>query len=463
MPTFHDQGPFDMPEDPPPPVSLWPDPEALGPVTDLYQLTMMAGYHAAGRQDDRATFEMFVRRLPKGRAYLVLAGLEQALADLLRLRFSAEQVDYLRRHPAFAQVDGRFFEGLGRLRFEGDVWSVPEGSVVFAGEPLLRVRARLPQAQWVETFLLASIGYPTLVASKAARVVEAAAGRPVFDFGLRRGHGHQAGMLAARASYLAGCAGTSNVEAARRLGVPCVGTMAHSWVQSFPTEREAFEAYARVFPGASTLLVDTYDTAEGVRLAALVEPPVTGIRIDSGDLLPLAVDARAALDRLGRPETRIVGSGDLDEWSIDRLVQAGAPVDAFGVGTELITSRDAPALSLVYKLVEIEGRGTIKLSPGKKTYPLAKQVFRQRDAAGRFVRDLVTRADEWAEGEPLLERVVETGRLVRPLPTLEAVRARCRAHLAALPEALRGVDAGAVYPLAYSEALEDEAVRLGVK
>jgi nicotinate phosphoribosyltransferase len=445
-----------------PPVSLWPDPSSLGPLTDLYQLTMMAGYEAAGRGGDRATFEMFVRRLPEGRAYLVFAGLEQAVGDLLRLRFTPEQVEAIRRLPAFAGVGDGFFEKLKRFRFEGDVWAVAEGTVVFAGEPLVRVEAPLPQAQLAETFLLASIGYPTLVASKASRVVEAAAGRPVFDFGLRRGHGPYAGMLAARAAYLAGCAGTSNVEAAIRLDIPCSGTMAHSWVQTFESERVAFEAFARVFPSASTLLVDTYDTEEGVRRAAAVEPPVQAVRIDSGDLLALSVKARQVLDAAGRTSVRIVGSGDLDEHSIARLVAAGAPVDVFGVGTELITSRDAPALSLVYKLVALNGEGRVKLSPGKRTYPLGKQVYRQRDARGLFCRDLVTQAGENAAGERLLGRVVLSGELAGPLPRLEEIRTHRARQVASLPPRLRAFDAKSDYALAYSDLLESEARRLGL-
>jgi nicotinate phosphoribosyltransferase len=447
----------------PPPISLWPDPLALGPLTDLYQLTMMAGYLANGRGDDRATFEMFVRRLPKGRAYLVLAGLEQAIGDLLRLRFSEEQVEAIRRLPAFASIDPSFFESLKTLRFEGDVWAAPEGSVVFPNEPIVRVEASLPQAQWVETFLLASIGYPTLVASKAARVIEAASGRPVYDFGLRRGHGPHAGMLAARSAYLAGCAGTSNVEAAIRLGIPCVGTMAHSWVQSFDTEADAFAAYSRVFPEATTLLVDTYDTPTGVRHAAAVEPPIKAVRIDSGDLLELSKTARAILDSHNRASVQIFGSGDLDEYSITELVARGAKFDAFGVGTELITSRDAPALSLVYKLVELNGQGRIKLSPGKKTYPLKKQVFRRIGTNGKFVGDHVTQADEISDGEPLLVPVVRAGTLVAPFPSMEAIRERCRTQFARLPDALRGVSATGVYALSYSDLLEDEAIRLGVK
>ncbi|SIO64871.1 nicotinate phosphoribosyltransferase [Singulisphaera sp. GP187] len=445
---------------PDPPVSLWPDPESLGAVTDLYQLTMMAGYAQAGKDRDRATFELFVRRLPDHRAFLVFAGLEQAIGDLLRLAFSDAQVDAIRRLPALSHIDSSFFESLRTLRFEGDVWAAPEGSVVFAGEPLIRVEAPLPQAQWVETFLLASIGYPTLVASKAARLVEAAEGRPVFDFGARRGHGPHAGFLAARAAYLAGCAGTSHVEAAHRLGIPCVGTMAHSWVQSFPTEAEAFAFFNAIFPNASTLLVDTYDTVEGVRLAAALEPAIQAIRLDSGDLSALAFKARAILDAANRSAVKIIGSGDLDEAAIARLVRHGAPFDSFGVGTELITSRDAPSLSIVYKLVELNGTGRIKRSPGKKTYPMAKQVYRFRDATGRFSCDRVTKADEPSDGEPLLVPIVRSGALVDSLPRLDAIRDYCRRQLASLPDILRGHNAKPLYPLAYSFALEAEAERL---
>ena len=324
---------------------------------------------------------------------------------------------------------------------------MPEGTIVFPGETLLRVEAPLAQAQWVETFLIASLNYPTLVASKAARIVEAAAGRPCVDFGARRGHGPQAGLLAARAAYLAGFDGTSHVEAARLLGIPPVGTMAHSWVQAFGDEVAAFSTFARVFPDNSTLLVDTYDTLEGVRHAAAIEPPIQAVRIDSGDLGALAKEARVILDAAGRRETTILASGDLDEWKIAELVGQGAPIDVFGIGTELITSRDAPALSMVYKLVALDGVGRVKLSPGKRTYPLAKQVFRRTDGQGRFVGDFVTRWDESADGEPLLVQVVSEGQLVGELPTLAAIRDRCRLQVAALPDALRGPDATGLYPL----------------
>lgn len=444
-------------------VSLWPDPSSLGTATDLYQLTMMAGYAAAGMDRQPAVFEMFVRRLPTHRAYLVFAGLEQAVNDLLHLSFSAAQIEAIRRLPAFSSIGPDFFKSLESLRFEGDVWAIPEGSVVFGGEPLLRVEAPLAQAQWVETFLLSSIGYPTLVASKAARLVDAAAGRPVFDFGARRGHGPHAAFLAARAAYLAGCVGTSHVEAALRLGIPCIGTMAHSWVQSFPSEAEAFQAFARVFPANATLLVDTYDTLEGVRLAAAIDPPIQAIRIDSGDLGPLSRETRSILDAAGRRLVKIVASGDLEETAIARLVEQEAPIDSFGVGTELITSRDAPSLSLVYKLVEHNGEGTIKRSPGKKTYPMAKQVYRFRDSRGRLSCDRVTRRDELSDGEPLLVPIVRGGRLVRAFPSLREVRAHALSQIDELPEMLRGVNAVAAYPLAYSFALEAEAERLGAR
>lgn len=444
------------------PVSLWPDPRALGPITDLYELTMMAGYAASGMAGKRAVFELFVRRLPARRSYLVFAGLEQAIGDLLRLAFSEEQAGYLRSLPAFSHVDPSWFEALPYLRFRGDLWAVPEGTVVFPGETLVRVEAPLAQAQWVETYLIAALNYPTLVASKAARIVEAAQGRSCVDFGARRGHGPHAGFLAARAAYLAGFDGTSHVEAARLLGIPPVGTMAHAWVQSFPTEPEAFSAFSRTFPRNSTLLVDTYDTEAGVRHASAIEPPVMGVRIDSGEIGPLARSARAILDAADRRETRIFASGDLDEWKIADLVESGAPIDAFGVGTELITSRDAPALSMVYKLVSIDGQGRVKLSPGKRTYPLAKQVFRRRDGQGRFLEDHVTRWDEVAEGEALIIPVIREGQLVGDLPPLEEIRERCRSQRAALPNPLRGTDSTGVYRVTYSDLLEKEAHNLGL-
>jgi nicotinate phosphoribosyltransferase len=447
-----------MPADPP--VSLWPDPEALGTLTDLYELTMMAGYEAEGMADLPATFELFVRTLPKDRAYLVVSGLEQAIDGLLRLRFSEEQVAWLRAHPSFSHIKDAWFDRLRSLRFRGDLWAIPEGTVVFPGEPLVRVEATLEQAQWIETFLINAIAYPTMVSSKASRVVLAASGRSVMEFGARRGHGAMAPLLAARSSYLAGFDGTSHVEAARRLGIPAVGTMAHSWVQSFVDERQAFDAFSRHFGGAATMLVDTYDTLGGVRSAASVEPPVQGIRLDSGDLMGLSKGARAILDSAGRREVRIVASGDLDEWKVDQLVRGGAPIDVFGVGTELITIRDAPSIAMVYKLVALSGEGRIKLSTDKASVPLAKQVYRRRDGRGRLAGDLVAQVDEQHDGEPLLVPVLQGGCAVGPLEGLDAIRARCREQIASLPDALKGIDATPAYPVRISDILRGEAVRI---
>lgn len=444
------------------PISLWPDPRALGTLTDLYQLTMMAGYAAAGRSHSRATFELFVRKLPPNRAYLVLAGLEQAIGDLLTLAFDDRQIEALRAMPVLRHLEPAWFDSLRSLRFDGDLWAIPEGSVVFAGEPLVRVEAELPIAQWVETYLISALAYPTLVASKAARIVRAADGRGLIDFGARRGHGPLSGLLCARASYLAGFDATSHVEASIRLGIPSSGTMAHSWIQSFGDEEEAFRAFVRCFPENATLLVDTYDTPTGVRRAAALEPPVHAIRIDSGDLGTLSREARTILDGSGRTRTRIVASNDLDEWKIRDLIEAGAPIDAFGVGTELITSRDAPALGMVYKLVAVDGRGRVKLSPGKITYPLAKQIVRRRDASNRFAGDHVVAAGEGVEGELLLRPRILGGRLVGEQPSLEEVRDHCRAQRAALPQALHAFDAAPEYPVTYSESLQEEARRLGI-
>jgi len=426
----------------------------------VYELAMMAGYYAAGMENLVASFELFVRKLPPGRSYLVFAGLEQAIGDILALAFKPEQIEAISQWPAFRKLDRSILARMQALRFEGDIWAVSEGTVVFAGVTLLRVTAPLVAAQWLETYLLASIGYPTLVASKAARCRSAALGTPLFEFGARRCHGPHAGFLAARAAYIAGFAGTSHAEAARLMGIPPIGTMAHSWVQSFDSEAESFRTFARLFPSHTTLLVDTYDTLEGVQVAAAIDPSVDAIRIDSGDLGELAWQARAILDQNNRAQVKIIASGDLDEHRIAELNKSAAPIDGFGVGTELVTSRDAPALGVVYKLVELEGQGKVKLSPGKKTYPMAKQVFRKRGPDGRFCGDHVTRADETADGEPLLARVVRAGRLDRSLPTLEEIRRHCTEQLAGVPEHLLKLDAKPDYPVTYSEALEADARRL---
>ena len=348
--------------------------------TDLYELTMAAGYHAAGEMA-RASFELFVRELPATRGYLVAAGLEQAISYLETWRCTADEVAYLRTVPALQGAEPAFFDDyLRRLRFTGDVWAVPEGTPVFAGEPILRVTAPLPEAQLVETALLATILFQTAVASKAARVREAAGERPVTEFGARRAHGTEAAMLAARAACLAGCRATSNVEAGYRYGLPVSGTMAHSWVMAYPDELTAFSRYAAVYGPRSVLLIDTYDSIAAARRIVGAGLRPAAVRLDSGDLVRLSRSVRDILDAGGLADTQILASGDLDEHKFAAVVSSGAPIDGFGVGTALSTSSDAPALSGVYKLVEIDRAGTMtpvmKLSAGKRTYPGAKQLWR---------------------------------------------------------------------------------------
>jgi nicotinate phosphoribosyltransferase len=437
-----------------------------GLATDLYQLTMAAAYWANGMGDRTATFELFVRSLPRDRGYLVVAGLEQAVEFLQSFSYNEAAIQYLRALPQFAHIEDGFFAALRRLRFTGDLWAMPEGTVAFANEPLLRVTAPLMQAQIVETFLLASVNFQTLIASKASRVVEAAAGRSVVEFGARRAHGFEAAVLGARAAYLAGCVGTSNVLAGQQYKIPVYGTAAHSFTMAFPREIEAFQAFHRLFPEHTTLLIDTYDTLEGARSAAKIGPGVGAVRLDSGDLLSLSRQVREILDAAGLVQTRIFASGDLNEWRIGDLLAAGAPIDLFGVGTDMAVSRDAPALGGVYKLVaqEVEGvrRPAMKLSTDKATYPEAKQVYRRRGDDGRIAGDLLALHDERfeppADGaaapvEPLLEPVLAAGQLVRSLPSLEASRRRAREQVAALPDIARRLDDPKPVPVEISPGL----------
>jgi nicotinate phosphoribosyltransferase len=447
--------------------SLFPDDRHLGLLTDLYELTMAAGYYVHGLADQRATFELWVRHLPPGRNYLVAAGLEQAVHYLQHIRFAPEQVEYLRSHPAFRDVPAGWFERLSNLKFDGDLWAIPEGTVVFADEPLLRVTGPLMVAQLAETYLMTTLTVQTMVAAKAARIAEAARGRAIVDFGSRRAHGPQAGLLAARASYIGGCAGTSNAEAGRLLGIPTMGTQAHSWIMAFGDEMEAFRKFGEVFPEASIVLIDTYDTLQGVRNALASGAPMQAVRLDSGDLGQLSREVRHILDAAGRSDVKIVASGDLNEYKIDELVGAGAPIDIFGVGTELVTSRDEPSLGTVYKLVEQETpQGTVgrfKLSTDKKTYPFAKQVYRHSNADGTFAGDLIARATESMGAEPLLVPVLKDGRLLQPLPALESSRRRCAEQRARLPKELLGLKPCKGYPVRMSDQLEDELRRLAAQ
>jgi len=425
--------------------------------TDLYELTMAAGYFHADRNEP-ASFELFVRDLPPQRSYLIAAGLEQAVHYLRNLRFSQEAIDYLRSQPVFAQVGDGFFDYLREFRFGGDLDAMPEGTVAFAGEPLLRVTAPLIEAQIVETYLLTSVNFQTLVATKASRVVAAARGRAVVDFGARRAHGPQAGLLAARASYIGGCVGTSNVLAGYQLGIPIFGTQAHSWVMSFESEERAFEAYYDVFPGHTTLLLDTYDTLKAARKATVIGPALGGVRLDSGDLVALSRQVRRILDKAGMRKTRILASGDLNEYIIDRLLREGAAIDGFGVGTELVTSKDAPALGGVYKLVEQRiGRQDVprlKESAEKRTYPARKQVRRLLDKRGRYRADVICLKDEPQEGAKLLAPVLRRGKLVKPLPSLQAARQRAARGLELLPPRYRRLENPAQYPVRWSQRLK---------
>lgn len=413
--------------------------------TDLYQLTMAAGYWQAGKTEDEACFELFVRRLPPRRDYLVCCGLDQALEYLSELRFEEQQIRYLQGLPQFENADSGFWDYLREFRFRGDVYAVPEGTVMFPGEPLMHVRARIIEAQIPETYLLATLGFQTLIASKAARILEAAAGRMVVEFGCRRAHAPEAGCLAGRAAYLAGCAGTSNVEAGFRFAVPVFGTAAHSWVLSFESEREAFSELQKLLGAKTVQLIDSFDTAEGARIAASQGRPLWGVRLDSGDLLELSRQVRAVLDAAGLREVKIMATNDLDEDTIRALVQGGAPIDVFGVGTSLATSFDAPALSCVYKLVEIGTtrglRYPYKKSQGKRTLPGRKQIYRFADC------DVVALATEVApEGAtPLLQKVMEDGRALIAEKNIGSIQAYARQQIRDYGRAQR--------PIKYSAAL----------
>ncbi len=426
--------------------------------TDLYELTMAAGYFDAGMHGP-ATFELSVRRLPRGRGYLLAAGVEPALAYLEELRLAASQIEYLRRLPQLRRAPTRFFDDyLPGLRFTGDVWAVAEGEPVFPNEPLLRVTAPLIEGQLVETALLSTVLFQTSVASRASRMVRAAAGRPVFEFGARRAHGAEAGALAARSAFIGGCAGTSDVEAGQAFGLPLAGTMAHSWVMSHDSETEAFIRFSELYGDQTVLLIDTYNSERAVdRIAAAGLAPV-GVRMDSGDLLAESRAIRARLDAAGLCATRIFASGDLDERRIAELVEHRAPIDAFGVGTALSTASDAPALSGVYKLVEVERAGqmqpVLKVSPGKSTYPGVKQVWRVTNG-GRASHDVLARGHEPAprNGRALLSQVMRRGYRLRPAPTMEEIRDSALRAVEALPAEVLRLDAPADYRVVVSDGL----------
>ncbi len=414
---------------------------------------MAAGYYEAGKAGETAVFELSYRRLPHNRNYILHAGLPRVVEYLLNLRFSDEEVSYLQSLPQFRQASPGFWNYLRGFRFTGDLFAMPEGTPVFPGEPVLAIRAPLIEAQIPETYLLAAVGFESMIASKAARVVEAAQGRAVIEFGTRRAHTAEAGVLGARASYLAGCAASSNTLAGLRFGIPVAGTSAHSWVMSFPCEMKAFRTLQRVLGDQTVQLLDTYDSLEGARHAARLGPPLWGVRLDSGDFAAVSREVRAILDQAGLGEAKIMVSGDLDEFRIRDLVACGAPIDSFGVGTQLATSADAPAMNAIYKLVELDIQGihrfTAKYSPDKSTVPGAKQVFRSPE------RDVIARSGECGSGEALLRPVILAGNLIEPLPTLEHARRRAAESIAALAPALRRLEATEPHNVVYSRELRE--------
>lgn len=437
------------------------DPAKSPLLTDLYQLTMLQAYFTQG-MNDVAVFEFFVRRLPQNRGFLMAAGLEQVLQFLENLRFTEEELDWVRRSGRFGRD---FADRLAGLRFTGDVHAMPEGTLFFADEPILRVTAPMPQAQLVESRIINLLHFQTLVASKAARAVLVAPGKLLVDFGMRRAHGAEAALYAARASYLSGFHGTSNVLAGAEYGIPLYGTMAHSFIQAHDTEDLAFEHFARAQPENVTLLIDTYDTEAAARKVAELAPrlkksgiTVKAVRIDSGDLAIHAHNVRRILDEAGLTEIGIFSSGSLDEYVLRNLLSHGAPIDGFGVGTAMDTSADAPFLDCAYKLQEYAGRARRKRSEGKATWPGRKQVYRTYDASGMMTGDVLTLENDSPPGEILIQPVMQGGRRVHQPETLEQIRRRATDELRRLPPHLRQLKEAPPYPVTIAQPLRDLAM-----
>jgi nicotinate phosphoribosyltransferase len=437
--------------------------------TDLYQLTMAAAFYREGMRET-ATFSLFARRLPPSRAFILAAGLEDALAYARDFHFTADAIEYLR---SLGRFEPEFLEYLASLRFTGEVRAVAEGTALFPDQPLLEVTAPVIEAQLLESALLNACHVQSVLASKAARVVIAARGRDLAEFGLRRSHGTDAALKAARCAWITGFGSTSDVLAGRAYGIPLSGTMAHSFVTAFGDELEAFRAYARAFPETAVLLIDTYDTLAGARKAVTVARELAtrghalaGVRLDSGDLLWLSREVRRILDQAGLPGVRIVVSGGLDEHDIEGLLDAGAPVDTFGVGTRFNVSADAPSLDLVYKLVRYGGRDVLKLSEGKKTWVGAKALYRSYGNDGLMAGDVLALEEEPPPGahtESLLRLVMREGELLRPSPALPDIRRHCAGQLATLPDELKRLDRHGEYPVAVSPGLLARQERALVK
>lgn len=433
-------------------------------LTDLYQLTMLQDYFEHN-MTDTAVFEFFVRKLPLGRNYLMAAGLEQVLEFLVNLQFKPQELDWMYQCGRFSST---FVDGLAKLRFTGDVDAMPEGSVFFPDEPVLRLVAPLPQAQLVETRIVNLLQYQTLVASKAARMRLAAPDRVLLDFGLRRAHGAEAGLLSARASYLAGFDGSSNVQAGIEWGIPLFGSLAHAYIQAHASEVEAFEHCVRSHPQTSTLTIDTYDTETAAhQVVDLVHRlggdafHVQAVRMDSGDLATEAQKVRRILDDGGLQEVRILASGSLDEYRLTELVNGGIPIDGFGIGTRLNTGSDRPYLDCAYKLQEYAGVPRRKRSEGKATWPGRKQVFRQYAPDGTMIRDILTTANASQSEEPLLMPVLRGGQRLNPAPSLSAIRAHAKSSLARLPVSLRSLTGASLpYPVTIDASLRQLAAEV---
>jgi nicotinate phosphoribosyltransferase len=435
-------------------------PSAL--LTDLYQLNMMQAYLDHG-ETKTAVFEFFVRALPARRGFLLAAGLEQALDFLENARFPAAEIDWLKSTGRFRD---NLLDYLRGFRFSGDVHAMPEGTVFFANEPILRITAPLPQAQFAESRLINILHLQTLIAAKAARVVLAAPGKLLVDFGLRRAHGAEAGLMAARASYVAGFAGTATVLAGRDFGIPLYGTMAHSFIEAFADETAAFAAFAQSRPDNLVLLLDTYDTEAAARKVVALAPrlkakgiDIRGVRLDSGDLVALSRSVRGILDAGGLADVTIFASGGLDEDAIAGFARAKAPIDGLGVGTSLTTSSDVPALDCVYKMQEYAGMPRRKRSANKATWPGRKQVWRRYGTDGRMAGDLLGLEGHDRGGEPLIQPIMQSGGRLRPAPSLDDIRRHAKRELERLPEPLRGLQPGTTYPV----EVADELVQLAVE
>ena len=439
----------------------WLKEENMSLFTDFYELTMCASYFD-NKKFEPATFDLFIRRLSENRSYLLFAGLEQVLLYLKSVKFTEEHLTYLKKQG----FKKEFLDYLKNFKFTGDVWAAPEGTVAFPCEPLIRVNAPIIEAQLVETFLLNTINLQTMIAAKASRVVNAAQGKAVIEFGLRREHGVDAGMKVARSSYIAGCQGTSNVLAGLVYGIPVFGTLAHSFIMSYTKEIDAFRAFAKTFPANSTLLIDTYDDIAGAGKAAAIAKELeeegfrlSGVRLDSGDLVEISKKVRKLLDQKGLQYVRIFASGDLDEFKVEELLKKGAKIDAFGVGTKMGTSADKPYVDVIYKLCETmnaDGSFTpiMKLSEGKVTLPGRKQVYRFVDEKGKLEKDMIALADEKVNGEPLMAKVMEKGEVTYDFPSLSEIRANAAENVSRLPDKYKKVSDAPEYPVELSQDLE---------